>query len=257
MASLMRTLARSWREWSWRAAPLFGAMAFSWASMGCSSQIGSGCNLSTDCSAQGDRVCDTAQPGGYCTILNCDSFSCPDHAVCVMFESTVPGCDPLAPYSDYQQPSRSGISYCMQHCGGDGDCRSGYVCRNPRQAPWNASIISNDQSLSVCIWEPAYDAGTADAAAASADGSLCIGIQPPLASFMDAASDAVVDAPPEASDGATGADAADAQGIDAAPEDAGDAAPQDAASGGGDGGTLDGADDASIDAGAADGPTGG
>jgi hypothetical protein len=251
MSLAMRTLARWGSAWSLRVAPALAPMLLGWASMGCSPQIGSSCNLSTDCSSQGDRVCDTAQPGGYCTILNCNSFSCPDHAVCVMFESTVPGCNSAAPFGDYQQPSRTGVALCMQHCGNSGDCRSGYECVNPTNAPWNASIISDNQSLSVCIspWAPIDVSGTAPPADPP-DGSVCVGIQPPLASFPDAAPDAPADAPADAADGATGTDA----GAGDAADDGGSAL--DATSDAADGESLDGADGASIDSGAADGPTG-
>jgi hypothetical protein len=249
----MRSLGRWWSAWSLRVVPVLAPALLGWASLGCSPQIGSSCNLSTDCSSQGDRVCDTAQPGGYCTILNCSSFSCPDHAVCVMFESALPGCSASAPYSDYQQPSRTGVALCMQHCGSDGDCRSGYHCVNPKNQPWNASIISDDQNLSVCISpsnDPLPDAATDDGAVQpTPDGSVCIGIQPPLASFADSASDAPADS---ASDAADGAIETDAGASDAASD--GDAAVSDATPE--DGASFDGADGASIDSGAADGSTG-
>ena len=45
---------------------------------GCQPKIGDACNTSTDCSTQGDRLCDTTQPGGYCTIFNCEPNTCPE-----------------------------------------------------------------------------------------------------------------------------------------------------------------------------------
>lgn len=252
MAPVVRTLARSWRAWSWRVAAV---AVLGWGSMGCSPQIGSSCTLSTDCSSQGDRVCDTSQPGGYCTILNCNSFSCPDHAVCVAFESTLPGCDPLAPYSDYQQPSRTSVAFCMEHCGNDSDCRSGYVCRNPRQAPWNASIVSDDQSLSVCITLSTYVPPPEDAAVALADGSVCSQVlPPPLASFADTGADVSTDTGSDVStDGSAESDATPDAGAADAQSDA-DAGSPDATPDADAGASLDGSDDAD---GAGDGPSGG
>src|SRR4051794_40702327 len=46
----------------------------------CTPSIGDKCVLSTDCSTRGDRLCDTAQPDGYCTQFNCAKNSCPDEA---------------------------------------------------------------------------------------------------------------------------------------------------------------------------------
>lgn len=71
--------------------------------------------MSLDCSALGNRLCDQTQPGGYCTIPGCERGTCPDDAVCVLFE-------PLQP--------RLSRSYCMAKCDGQGDCRrdDGYRC---------------------------------------------------------------------------------------------------------------------------------
>jgi hypothetical protein len=122
---------------------------FALAVAGCKAHIGSACTVSTDCSPQGNRVCDTAQPEGYCTELNCTDNTCPDSAVCVLFNPSVPGCA----YSDYSAPGRIGLSFCMAHCGSDSDCRQdeGYVCANPRGQPWYAAILDDNQNQSVCI----------------------------------------------------------------------------------------------------------
>ncbi len=119
------------------------------AAAGCTPKIGDKCVLSTDCSTQGTLVCDTSQPSGYCTQLNCTNGSCPNSAVCVEFQASVPGCA----YDDYQSPSRTGRSFCMAHCSEGSDCRQseGYVCANPTGAPWNAAILDNNQAQSVCI----------------------------------------------------------------------------------------------------------
>jgi hypothetical protein len=214
MTAALRSLARVRRAWWLR---VLVVAAGGWGALGCTPHIGSQCNLSTDCSSQGDRLCDTSQPGGYCTILNCTSFSCPDHAACVMFETTLPGCNAAAAYGDYQQPSRTGLSFCMQHCGVDSDCRDGYECKNPRFPPWNATILSPDQTWAVCISKSQLMSSVSDAA--TDEASVCSASLPPiLATMMDAAPD--VETPAEAG----------GSGGDGAPEDAPpDAPPADAA----------------------------
>jgi hypothetical protein len=81
----------------------------------CAPQVGNSCDTALDCSAQGSRLCDRTQPGGYCTIRGCESGTCPDEAVCVKFR---PGDERLS------------LTYCMRKCDGDGDCRrgDGYRC---------------------------------------------------------------------------------------------------------------------------------
>jgi hypothetical protein len=52
----------------------------------CKPNIGDDCQISTDCSAAGDRLCDITAPGGYCTIFNCEPGTCPeDESLCVEF----------------------------------------------------------------------------------------------------------------------------------------------------------------------------
>lgn len=78
----------------------------------CAAEIGDECTTSTDCSPDGNRICDFAQTGGYCTIKNCSPDSCPDDALCVRF-----GDEP-----------RFERSYCMAACSGGSDCRDDYSC---------------------------------------------------------------------------------------------------------------------------------
>lgn len=82
---------------------------------GCAPRIGDGCQNSTNCSINGDRLCDTSQPGGNCTVFDCQPDRCPDDAVCVRFNPV---------------PARRAIVACMRRCSTDGDCRSGdgYRC---------------------------------------------------------------------------------------------------------------------------------
>lgn len=84
------------------------------AAVGCAPQIGDSCSSSVDCSVNGDRICDRAQPGGYCTVASCEEGTCPDESVCVEFRP---------------EPARLSSSWCMAPCDEDGDCRDGYDCR--------------------------------------------------------------------------------------------------------------------------------
>ena len=71
-------------------------------SAGCAPKIGKSCTSSTDCSQLGDRLCDTTQPDGYCTIFNCEPDTCPE-AVCVGFDSQI---DPACGATQASQASR-------------------------------------------------------------------------------------------------------------------------------------------------------
>lgn len=116
---------------------------------GCARSIGDGCTVNVECSPLGDRFCDTAQPGGYCTVEGCDYNTCPDGAACIRFFSLLrngptcqPGCTPgsagcCSPGQLCLQ-DQGGVAYCanertehrwcMHPCGSDSDCREGYVC---------------------------------------------------------------------------------------------------------------------------------
>jgi hypothetical protein len=157
---------------------------------GCTPHIGDRCTLNTDCSIQGTLQCDNSQPGGYCTFFLCQPDSCQDRAACVLLQANVPGC----PYSDYHSPSRTGRSMCLAQCQQDSDCRTGdgYVCRDPRQPPWNAVILDDDQSQKVCIQAPDYDAGI-PASYVQEDGGVCAPSGPPVPG-IDAGAGAGADA---------------------------------------------------------------
>ena len=118
--------------------------AVAWGT-GCTPDIGDSCALSTDCASDGTRVCDTSEPGGYCTVLNCTGNNlgsvCPDNALCVEFFPNVPGCPfsaraPLAPASPSAATPAS-------H---DSDCRGGLLLPQPEPFPWNAEILDPDQT---------------------------------------------------------------------------------------------------------------
>jgi hypothetical protein len=85
----------------------------------CGPKFGDGCKNSTDCSVTNARICDRAQPGGYCTIANCKPGDCGDDGICVRFNANEP---------------RLSVSYCMGKCDNTKDCdRDEYVCRNANQ----------------------------------------------------------------------------------------------------------------------------
>ena len=110
----------------------------------------------------------------------------------------MPGCG----YNDYQSPSRTGRSFCMAHCSKGSDCRQseGYTCSDPTSAPWNAAILDNNQSQSVCIASPTLLAD----ASASPDAAVCMSFGTETGDASDDASDI------DAERGANAADAADA-----------------------------------------------
>ena len=74
--------------------------------VGCTASVGDSCTVSTDCGTS--MSCERSLPEGYCTRENCLDTSCPDGGVCVSFTLDV--------------------SYCMQLCDDDGDCRDAFRC---------------------------------------------------------------------------------------------------------------------------------
>jgi hypothetical protein len=121
---------------------------------GCGKEIGDACTLSTDCSPNGDRVCQCwncsgvdptgDSQNGYCTIQGCDFGTCPDEAACVRFftggfanractpdnAATTCSVDEVCALAGNCVPRSSEIRYCMLKCDSDGDCRDGYECRD-------------------------------------------------------------------------------------------------------------------------------
>ena len=180
----------------------------------CKPTIGDKCVLSTDCSTQGDRLCDTSQPGGYCTEFNCVANGCPDQAACVLFTSNVPGCG----YDDRSGPygSRVARGFCVAICGSNSDCRGGYVCRSAKESPWNGVILDTDQTKLSCLVPPGAvpdQDGGADAAVMSpgAPPPVCSAVGPDVPA-IDASSPSTPEAgtlPP-----LVGADAGKADGGD-------------------------------------------
>ena len=125
---------------------LFAALA-----LGCGSEIGDSCLVSSDCDPNGTRLCDSTSPDGYCTVVGCDYDTCPEEAVCVRFfvgSFANELCDPTT--EDLQNsdgtddcsldelctlggtcvPRSAEARYCMRRCSDHGDCRGGYECRD-------------------------------------------------------------------------------------------------------------------------------
>ena len=119
------------------------------ATAACGDEIGDGCSISSECSSQGDRFCDTTQPGGYCTVIGCEHDTCPDEAVCVRFfprGNDSIECDPqqedtseaddnctideICTLAGYCAPRSAEIRFCMKTCDDDDDCRDEYECRD-------------------------------------------------------------------------------------------------------------------------------
>ncbi len=255
--------------------PVLVALAFAGASsalLGCTPVIGDHCALSTDCSVQGTRVCDTSEPNGYCTEIGCTANLCPDNATCVEFNASLPGCG----YDDYSAPSREGRSMCMRSCQSDSDCREseGYSCVDPRvqsgaiildsisaDSPWRVCMVAGTATSSadaaVCSPDrpdaPPLDlssgeggAGVVDATvggdAPSGDGADGTVIGPPDAGAQDASGAEVSDASDAGASDASGA--APVDGSEAGTGDASEAGLTDAS----DAGPVDASDASAVDA---------
>ncbi len=130
-----------------RAAALALALA---ALAGCKPKIGDQCSTAIDCSALGDRLCDVTQPGGYCTLFNCQPDSCPDEAACVVFRSEL---DPSCKDSADGRQGRFSQSFCMRLCTSQKDCRDGYACLRPveRDARLLDKKRTSPGDVSVCL----------------------------------------------------------------------------------------------------------
>jgi hypothetical protein len=229
-------------------------MLSSAALAGCTPKVGDHCVLNTDCGSSGVLVCDDSLPNGYCTQFNCTPDVCQNSAACVAFEPSVPGC----PYDDYHSPARTTQTFCMAQCHSDSDCRQsdGYICADPRQPPWNAAIIDDDQAQLVCI--PGYSSSSSllpNTDSGLPEGSVCSTSGPVLDAATPSGDDAASDGGDAGDAGEAGnpvdaaSDASDASGSDGAPDapegDAGADGPGDASA---DGGSVDGADAGAFDA---------
>jgi hypothetical protein len=116
--------------------------------LGCKPEIGDECTVSTDCSAAGERLCDTTQPGGYCTIFNCEPGTCPEEAICISYGNAL---SPVCPNNNRR--SRYEETYCVFKCEDDDDCRSGYACIDMNQANPGGVVVVEQGSVDgrVCV----------------------------------------------------------------------------------------------------------
>ena len=189
--------------------PLFFALEL----MGCKPEIGDECTVSTDCSAAGERLCDTTQPGGYCTIFNCEPGTCPEEAICISYGSmlsTVPAC------RDRNRRSRYEETYCVAKCEEDDDCRGGYACidmGNPNNAGGVVVVEHGTVDSRVCVVPYSGMPIPPDRST-----EVCTGSNGPFKEPPDAGSDAEPDAGTDAlPDAESDGESADATG-DAATE---------------------------------------
>ena len=119
---------------------------------GCQPKIGDECTTAIDCSSLGDRLCDTSQPDGYCTIFNCEPDNCPEEASCVAFGTEL---DPACQEADDGRNGRFARSFCMRICDSSEDCRAGYECVRP--ADRSAFVVDvgtsedNPQNTKICL----------------------------------------------------------------------------------------------------------
>jgi hypothetical protein len=130
--------------------------------LGCQPSIGDHCIQSTDCSATGERLCDTSQPNGYCTIFNCQPNRCPSGSGCVATNPSAFGC----PYDDRHAPSRFSRQLCLKTCTQDSDCREGegYGCIVPETYGLLVLDTNNPQTQntqSFCLPKTSYSVADA------------------------------------------------------------------------------------------------
>jgi hypothetical protein len=137
----------SLRGAAWRWLLAFGVMV---GAFGCKPEIGDDCATSIDCSLSGDRLCDVSQPGGYCTVFNCEPNGCPDDAACVAFsEGTC---------SDAVASTRFRRTFCMATCEDDSDCRSDYRCVDLSSDPARRVVDVNPPTQRICTFPAASSA---------------------------------------------------------------------------------------------------
>jgi hypothetical protein len=107
------------------------------AAVGCGKEIGDDCIVSSDCSPNGDRLCEQ----GYCTVKGCDYNTCPEEAACIRFWSggfsnktctSQTDCtfDELCSLKGLCVSRSAEVRYCMKTCDGNSDCRDDYECRD-------------------------------------------------------------------------------------------------------------------------------
>jgi hypothetical protein len=165
-----------------RAIPLASALLLSLAStLGCVPEIGDPCNTSLDCSQQGDRLCDTTQPGGYCTIFNCEPDKCPqDEAACVAFDHEL---DPACKSADDAEWARFQRTFCMKWCDDNSDCRDDYECVKPQDRSAVIIDVEPQDQEKICVTKAllSADPGAGDPIPAVCEPPAGVTLPPPYA----------------------------------------------------------------------------
>jgi len=126
-------------------------LALAALAVACKPNIGDDCQVSTDCSAAGDRLCDITSPGGYCTVFNCEPGSCPeDESLCVQFAAER---SPVESCRNDPSPSPYARTFCMATCENDDDCRAGYTCADVSNEDnaWGALLVDRDRGSRACL----------------------------------------------------------------------------------------------------------
>ncbi|WP_438025098.1 hypothetical protein [Sorangium sp. So ce233] len=119
---------------------------------GCGPQIGDECTTSLDCVQQEQALfCDTTQPGGYCTIFNCEPNGCFGSSVCVAFN---PVLDQACSALENARWPRFERTFCMATCDEDEDCRGGYACVPLRDVREAAAIAPGERNAVIVDTEP-------------------------------------------------------------------------------------------------------
>ncbi|WP_437286988.1 hypothetical protein [Sorangium sp. So ce406] len=119
---------------------------------GCGPQIGDECTTSLDCVQQEQALfCDTTQPGGYCTIFNCEPNGCFGSSVCVAFN---PVLDQACGALENARWPRFERTFCMATCDEDEDCRGGYACVPLRDVREAAAIAPGERNAVIVDTEP-------------------------------------------------------------------------------------------------------
>jgi hypothetical protein len=215
--------------------------------LGCKPKIGEDCATSIDCSISNDRICDATQPGGYCTVFNCEPNGCPEEAVCVAFgEGTC---------STPSVSTRFRRTFCMRKCDDDSDCRGGsYRCSDVSRDPARQIVDSAPSSRRICAVmslnpQPPSASNSEPAICYPSDASFDVSRPEAGPTSPDAPAEASADRAPDdrrdSKDGEPGVEASADDVLDSSHSETGDdAASDDAASDDVDDATSDGVDDA-------------
>jgi hypothetical protein len=156
---------------------------------GCQPKIGDACRRSTDCSLQGERICDLSKRvdgQGECIIEGCGRGECPDESTCVKVYGSdflTVACDPdredratvgakgetLEPLDaclPHEACLQEGLcadelsarTSCRKKCSDNGDCRGGYECtRTGSSGIYLAPDLgdpNNDDQVKICTPTP-------------------------------------------------------------------------------------------------------